>query len=362
MLARPDTELRVFFGSDVKGAKHGSAGRLDDTRVYRQLRTVAFRLRLRGELVGLPWCPTLPLELQRFDPDIVILEGPSNVANNMLSLLWLRVRRRPHIWWSLGDLPGRERHGLKRALRRIADTGERSAATIISYSSQGADHFRSRGIPTDRIVTAVNTIDERRELADAAGLADVADGLRKELAPSGAPIVLFVGALTHAKRVDLLIDACYVLHGQGLRFSVVIVGDGAERATLERRAEDLPNVSFAGRQVEKAAAYFSVADIFVMPGLGGLAVSQALVHGLPIISAPADGSEADLVDHGRSGFLTDGTVPELARAMEALITSAEARQSFSAHATAHRIDAKLTFKDYESELRRAMERAVEIGA
>jgi glycosyltransferase involved in cell wall biosynthesis len=35
--------------------------------------------------------------------------------------------------------------------------------------------------------------------------------------------------------------------------------------------------------------------VFVLPGTGGLAIQQALAHGLPIIVAEGDGSQEDMV-------------------------------------------------------------------
>ena len=40
----------------------------------------------------------------------------------------------------------------------------------------------------------------------------------------------------------------------------------------------------------------------VMPGLGGLAVSDAFAHGVPVICGIGDGSEADLID-GTNGMI-----------------------------------------------------------
>ncbi len=37
------------------------------------------------------------------------------------------------------------------------------------------------------------------------------------------------------------------------------------------------------------------ADLFVLPGTGGLAIQQAMAHGLPVIVAHGDGTQDDLV-------------------------------------------------------------------
>jgi len=44
--------------------------------------------------------------------------------------------------------------------------------------------------------------------------------------------------------------------------------------------------------------YFAQADLFVLPGTGGLAVQEAMAHGLPVIVAKGDGTQDDLVRAG----------------------------------------------------------------
>ena len=44
-------------------------------------------------------------------------------------------------------------------------------------------------------------------------------------------------------------------------------------------------------------------DLFVLPGTGGLAISEAMAHGLPIICSIGDGVEVDLIDPGQNGYI-----------------------------------------------------------
>ena len=44
------------------------------------------------------------------------------------------------------------------------------------------------------------------------------------------------------------------------------------------------------------------ADLFVLPGSGGLALQEAMSHGKPAIIASGDGTEADLVKDGHNGY------------------------------------------------------------
>jgi len=111
--------------------------------------------------------------------------------------------------------------------------------------------------------------------------------------------VLFVGRLQARKRVDLLLQACAALPA-ALRPRLVIVGDGPERATLEALAQTVyPAAEFPGASHgTELAGYFSAADLFVLPGTGGLAIQEAMSYGLPVIMGQGDGTNDQLVRPG----------------------------------------------------------------
>jgi glycosyltransferase involved in cell wall biosynthesis len=51
--------------------------------------------------------------------------------------------------------------------------------------------------------------------------------------------------------------------------------------------------------------YFAAADLFILPGTGGLAVQQAMAHSLPVIVGQADGTQAELVRPENGWLLAD---------------------------------------------------------
>jgi glycosyltransferase involved in cell wall biosynthesis len=74
------------------------------------------------------------------------------------------------------------------------------------------------------------------------------------------------------------------------------VGDGPARELFESQAKnDYPQTEFLGaRHGAELNEVFAQADLFVLPGTGGLAVQQAMSHGLPVIVAQGDGTQEDL--------------------------------------------------------------------
>lgn len=112
----------------------------------------------------------------------------------------------------------------------------------------------------------------------------------------GRPKALFVGRLQARKRIDQLLQACAALP-EALQPDLWIVGDGPARGSLESMAAAVyPATVFTGAlHGPDLEARFRQADLFVLPGTGGLAVQQAMAYGLPVIVAQGDGTQDDLV-------------------------------------------------------------------
>jgi glycosyltransferase involved in cell wall biosynthesis len=72
--------------------------------------------------------------------------------------------------------------------------------------------------------------------------------------------------------------------------------------------------------------FFDAADIFVLPGTGGLAINEAMAHGLPVVTARADGSAEDLVTDGVNGYvLEESRAEEIARRLKTLLNDSATR-------------------------------------
>jgi glycosyltransferase involved in cell wall biosynthesis len=115
------------------------------------------------------------------------------------------------------------------------------------------------------------------------------------------PLLLTVSRLAPEKNVGFLVDVIQQFPGACL----AVVGDGPQRAELERRF-DGTDTRFIGylRGEELAAAYAS-ADAFVYASetetLGNV-VLESLAGGCPVV-APHAGGIPNLVAHGQTGFL-----------------------------------------------------------
>ena len=140
------------------------------------------------------------------------------------------------------------------------------------------------------------------------------------------PMVLAVGTLSKRKNLSLVLDALARVMDSAWMF--VIVGDGAERDTLDARAVALgirDRVRFAG-SVGRAdiGRYFAAADVFVHAAVmeaAGNVILEALAVGCPIVCTDA-GGPTEYVRDGETGFVVPpGDAPALASRVGQLLSS-----------------------------------------
>lgn len=220
--------------------------------------------------------------LKDWDPDALIVEANPRYLSTPAAVRWMHGRGRPVVGWGLGAAPLSGLLAGFRNQRRALFLKQFDA--LIAYSQRGADEYAALGFPREKIFVAHNSVATR----PASALP------RRPSAFNPQPTILFVGRLQRRKQIDSLLRACAQLPEKP---RLIIVGDGPERERLEGLARELyPSTEFAGaRHGAELSPYFEAADLFVLPGTGGLAVQQAMSYGLPVIVAQGDGTQDDLV-------------------------------------------------------------------
>jgi glycosyltransferase involved in cell wall biosynthesis len=218
--------------------------------------------------------------LAEWNPDALILEANFRYLSSSIAINWMQLRKRPVIGWGLGAPASR---GPLSALRgRFL----RRFDAMLAYSQRGAEQYAACGIPVEKIFVAQNAVAPAPEHPLPVRL----DKFNPQ------PVVLFVGRLQPRKRIPSLLRTCAELP-EHLRPRLVIIGDGPEQKKLEALAASIyPATEFLGAiHGADLAPHFATADLFVLPGTGGLAVQEAMSYGLPVIVAQGDGTQDDLV-------------------------------------------------------------------
>lgn len=226
----------------------------------------------------IPW-------LEYWQPHVLIVESNPRYLRTLAAVRWMHKRKRPVLGWGLGTQLGDNLFSNLRTTRWRHFVKQFDA--MIAYSQQGAEQYQALGLPKERIFIAPNAVTPQPQYS----LPE-----RSQFYLSGNPIILFVGRLQERKRVDLLIHACAALQPE-FQPELWIVGDGRIRDDLEKIArKEYPHTVFYGAlHGDELNAIFSKADLFVLPGTGGLAVQQAMSFGLPVLVAEADGTQSNLI-------------------------------------------------------------------
>lgn len=250
------------------------------------------------------WQNGLMSWLETWQPDALIVEANPRYPTTRRAIRWMHQKGRKAIGWGLGAPP---MDGLLAGFRRWERINMlQSLDAIIAYSQQGAEQYRELGIAADRVYIATNAVDPTPKTPPPS----------RSMKFVGKPTVLFVGRLQTRKRVDLLLRACADLPS-GLQPRIIIVGDGPAKDEFENLAHQIyPEVEFVGaKHGAELEPFFSKADLFVLPGTGGLAIQQAMAHGLPVVVARGDGTQDDLVRNGNGWQVPPDDLPALTRAL-----------------------------------------------
>lgn len=221
------------------------------------------------------------------------------------------------------------------------------AKLIITY------HGRGKGIPrrlsawerylTTAAVTVSHAVVDQAE-KDFAGKVSV---IRNGIAPSepkrprnevraalglGENVAaICVARMDALKGHKTLLDALAILKKQEQRLTVLLVGDGAERAALEQQASalglDTSCLRFLGFR-QDITDLLAASDLFVLPSLSEglpLSVLEAMSQGIPIV-ASCVGGIPEVVIEGENGLLVPPNDSEaLAEAMTTLLTDPKRR-------------------------------------
>lgn len=150
----------------------------------------------------------------------------------------------------------------------------------------------------------------------------------------GQSIIVSVSRLLDWKNTQLLLKSVSLLnHPENV--VILIVGDGPERANLEKMAHELNlNVIFTGNIAEPLEVYnyYLLADLFAFPTrheAWGLVVNEAMAAGLPILCSKGAGASLDLVQDGINGYTFSPDDPiELKEKIQKLISDDKLRVSF----------------------------------
>jgi glycosyltransferase involved in cell wall biosynthesis len=241
--------------------------------------------------------------VRRFRPHIVVTVTKSM---NIAARFSLPFARRGELSWvvregnNTGAMIDNESAGFLRTLQNVVvRTTYRRADRVVAISNGVGEALSRRfGIEPARVTTIHNAV-------------DVATVRKLATEPAGhlprQPFIVAAGRLVYQKGFDLLIHA-FAATLRARDVSLVIVGEGPERAALEdlTRVHGLQDRVMLPGFVANPWSYFARAAGFVCSsrweGFGNVII-EAMACDVPVVATDCDFGPREIVQHGNSGLL-----------------------------------------------------------
>ena len=230
-----------------------------------------------------------------------VLHAASNYANAVIALALREATGLPVVYEVRGfwedtwlsrhagtrDLRLSDRYLRTRALETRCMT---DADLVVTLGEAMRDEIIERGVDPGKVIIVPNGVSEEflQPLPDDNGQLKASLGIQP-----GEYVVGLVSSLVAHEGIGTLLEAVRILNDRGVRTRALIVGDGPERAALQRQAQALGiDAIFPGRvPMSQVRAYHAVLDAFVVPRtpdrvcqlVTPLKPVEAMASGLPVV-------------------------------------------------------------------------------
>jgi glycosyltransferase involved in cell wall biosynthesis len=242
---------------------------------------------------------SVPRDLLR-GADLVVVEQASRHLLNYRLLARSRSRGRPRlVLWGHGrnlqagsGITARASEGLKRMVSAHPHWW-------LAYTAGSADRVAAIGFPRERITVVQNAVAVPRPTGTIERIPDRC---------------VYVGSLYPDKRIDFLLEAAGRTAELRPGFRLVVIGDGEDRALVERAARSTDWLQYRGSVFgEETAVELRRSQLLLMPGLVGLAVVDSFAQECPMVfvDLPFHSPEVEYLEDRVNGVcLPTGTTPD----------------------------------------------------
>lgn len=196
------------------------------------------------------------------------------------------------------------------------------------YGDYAISLMKHKGFKSEKLFPIHNSLDYNQQLK----LRE--DGIKSRIYEehfgNSNPVIVMIGRLNKRKKLPMMLEVADCLNNRNSYYNYVFVGDGEERANLEKLVIEKKissQVWFYGAcyDEKKNAELIYNADICVMPGDIGLTAIHSLMFGLPVITHDCfscHGPEFEVIRPGITGdFFKSADVDSMANSIEKWINS-----------------------------------------
>ncbi|NVN93108.1 MAG: glycosyltransferase family 4 protein [Desulfuromonadales bacterium] len=263
----------------------------------------------------------------------VIYPGYMYDISTWISIVIAKSMGKRTIMWTHGYV--KKESGVKGWLR---NTFYKLSDCFLLYGNYAKEIMRDNGFKSENLYVVYNSLDYERQCLVRDKLTDtVLESYKQKIFEfPELPVLLYIGRLTHVKKLDMIIESIKRLADNGICANLLFIGNGPEQKNLEAKAKQLDiakYVVFYGPcySEEDIGPLISLADICVSPGEIGLTCMHSLVYGTPVITHDNPDSqmpEWEAIQPGKTGALfRQDDVKDLTSVIEAWLKQKRCRKS-----------------------------------
>ena len=228
-----------------------------------------------------------------------------------------------------------------RIIRRFAQKCD----GIIAPTVSAMEYLENIGVSKQKIVLPTGIGNNCYNVKDAG---ELINGIRNSYAPSGQALLCSVSRLAVEKNIDFLIRGlCAVKENTQTKFKCIIIGDGPERASIEKLIDDLSlrnEVTLIGKvNPGDIAEYYQASDLFVFSSLSetqGMVLLEAMAGSCPVVCVKSSGTD-DVVENGFNGYKTPEDTEEWSKKIIYLLENRDVLEMMSSNAFSYSKDFSL---------------------
>lgn len=200
-----------------------------------------------------------------------------------------------------------------------------------AYNHLSVQIVKNLGFPSDKITNVMNSIDTV-SLVRVLKTVDTSQQqhLRSQFSIYSKNVGIYAGGLYSFKRISFLLEACVEIRKLVPDFEMIVIGKGPDTSIIKHFAQQHAWLRYVGPKDDFAKVpFFSIAKVFLMPGLVGLAVLDSFALRVPLVTTayPYHSPEIDYLKNDSNGYIvSDWENPRAYAKTVAALLAEESRQ------------------------------------
>jgi glycosyltransferase involved in cell wall biosynthesis len=188
-----------------------------------------------------------------------------------------------------------------------------------AYTEGEKQFLVERNFSADKITIVQNAIDTVKLHNYYVNINQIeTDKLKESLRISGSHTAIYCGAMYPEKRLDFILEVCYLVKKEIQDFNMIFIGSGIEAYKIEEASKKYNWIHYLGSKFgEERVIYFKISMLQIMPGAIGLGILDSFAMETPIVTTdnPNHGPEVEYLQNGINGIIVKDNLSDYSRAI-----------------------------------------------